>query len=171
MNYIRIDSLNIGDYRKCTANGDGIRVILWCSGCDLHCKGCHNSDWWGFNNGKPFDEEAMNILLKELSNPIINGLTLLGGEPTAEPNIDTEIEIAKKVKETFPNKNIWLYSGHELNELLQNDKAKELLYYCDVLVDGRFVEEKRNIALKFRGSTNQIIWEKKNDEWIKSELN
>lgn len=171
MNYIRIDSLNVGDYKKCSANGEGIRVILWCAGCDLHCEGCHNSDWWNFDCGKPFNEEAMEILLKEISHPLIDGLTLLGGEPTADANIDTEIKIAKKVKEKFSDKNIWLYSGHKLEELLKNEKAKQLLTYCDVVVDGRFIESKRNITLKFRGSTNQIIWEKKDDKWVKSELN
>lgn len=172
MNYIRIDGLHSGDYKKCSMNGTGIRVVLWCSGCDLHCKGCHNSEWWDFNVGKPFDEEAMGLLMRELSDPLVDGLTLLGGEPTARQNIGKEIEVAREVKASFPNKTIWLYSGRKKDELMEDEKSKELLSYCDVLVDGRFVEEKRNIMLKFRGSSNQTIWEKDKDgNFVESGLN
>lgn len=172
MNYFRIDGLKSGDYKECTANGLGFNVVLWCAGCDIHCEGCHNKQLWDFTSGKPFDEEAMKTLISEMEHPMIDGLTLLGGEPMSLRNIDGEIEIAKKIKELFPGKKIWVFSGYTLSQIQENEKRKKLLEYCDYLVDGPFILSKRNISLKFRGSENQIIWEKQKDgTFVKSNLN
>lgn len=172
MNYIRIDGLKSGDYKECSANGTGFNVILWCAGCDIHCEGCHNQQLWDFHNGKEFDDNAMKLLISEMSHPMIDGLTLLGGEPMSMNNVDCEIKIVRKIKELFPNKKIWCFSGHYLDDLMKNDKQKELLSYCDYLVDGPFIKNRRNISLRFRGSDNQTIWEKDtNDLFVKSKLN
>lgn len=172
MNYIRIDGLKSGDYKECTANGTGFNVVLWCTGCDIHCEGCHNQQLWDFASGKTFDEEAMQNLISEMSHPMIDGLTLLGGEPMSIKNVDTEIEIVKKIKELFPEKKIWVFSGYHMEVLQKNSKQKELLSLCDYLVDGPFILKRRNISLKFRGSDNQTIWEKDGEgNFIKSNLN
>lgn len=179
---VRIDSLHFGDYTKCSSNGDGIRIIIWFSGCDIRCRGCHNSDFWDFDNPnfEDFSKKHIDIIINEMSkySKIYSGLSILGGEPFSLKNIDDVLYLCERFKKEFPNKNIWIWSGHTLEWL--DDQTDDEYYWkihyvldlCDYLVDGPFDITKRNISLKFRGSSNQIIWEKsKNDEWIKSELN
>ena len=154
MNYIKITKNDI-------ANGPGVRVTLWVSGCSLRCKGCHNPQTWDFNAGKPFNQDALNELLAALDKSYVQGLTLSGGNPLdSGPEI---LSICKQVKEKFPTKDIWLYSGYTFEEI--NDKAvgEFILEYVDAVVDGPYIEEQRNIALKFRGSDNQHIWERGED--------
>ena len=136
-------------------NGEGIRVSLWVSGCSLHCKGCQNPQTWQFNSGIPFDRNALQELYEALDKPYIQGLTLTGGNPM--DNIPEILHICRTVKEKFPHKDIWLYSGYTFDELRQSQIAMYVLEYVDVLVDGPYVEEQRNIALPWRGSKNQRV--------------
>ena len=148
MNYMKIEKVSIG-------NGLGCRCVLWCSGCSLHCKNCHNPETWDFNAGQPFDKKAKEFLFEQLSKPYIKGITFSGGNP-----IDNSYEIfllAKEIKEEFPNKDIWLYSGYTLEQLQQSQTAMCVLEYIDVLVDGPYIEEQRDITLAFCGSRNQRL--------------
>ncbi|MBR3933514.1 MAG: anaerobic ribonucleoside-triphosphate reductase activating protein [Clostridia bacterium] len=155
MNYGKINPNDI-------ANGVGVRVTLFVSGCTHHCKGCFNSETWDFNYGTPFTSETEDKVLNLLDKDYINGLTLLGGEPMEPQNQRALLPFLKKVKQHFPQKDIWCYSGYLFDKEIRQGRAHcevtdEMLLYIDVLVDGRFVEEKKNIMLKFRGSENQRI--------------
>lgn len=143
-------------------NGTGVRVSLYVSGCSHGCTGCFNEAAWDYRSGTPFGEEQINIILAELSKPYVEGLTLLGGDPLMPKNISTVIDLCKIVKEEFPNKNIWCWTGYTLEEV-QNNHAHDILKYIDVLVDGKFVEELKNLKLPFRGSENQRILYKGKD--------
>lgn len=149
-------------------NGLGCRCTLWVSGCTHQCKGCHNCFSWGFNIGKVFTETDRDGLINLLRKDYIKGLTLSGGDPLDSYN--DVLELTKFVKNILPQKDIWLYTGYTKDEIITSEK-KEILDYIDYLVDGTYTEEKRDVSLKFRGSSNQIIWEKQNNKWIKSELN
>lgn len=144
--------MNISEIKPCdVANGPGVRVSVFVSGCTHHCKGCFNEKTWDFNAGTPCTEETFKYILSSLSPSYITGLTLLGGEPFQ--NQEGLLALVKKVKEVFPTKSIWCFTGY----LFEDVKDTELIKYIDVLVDGRFVEEKKNLMLKFRGSENQRI--------------
>lgn len=156
--------MNYGEIKKFDiANGLGVRVSLFVSGCTHHCKNCFNQMTWDFHYGVPFDEDAQEKVLEYLKPDVIAGLTLIGGEPMEPSNQRALLPFVKKVKERYPNKNIWCYSGYIFDkELLQESRARcevtdELLSYIDILVDGRFVEELKDITLRFRGSSNQRI--------------
>ena len=156
--------MNYGEIKKHDiANGLGVRVSLFVSGCTHHCKGCFNSETWDFNYGKPFTKETEKEIIDALKPSFIKGLTLLGGEPFEKANQRVLLPFLKKVKEIYPDKNIWCYSGYLLDEeLLKDSRARcevtdEMLSYIDVLVDGEFVEELKDISLKFRGSSNQRV--------------
>lgn len=138
------------------ANGTGIRVVLWVSGCRLYCKNCQNPSTWGFNSGKPFDELAKQELFEALDKPYIQGITFSGGHPLEPENFDTILNLAKEIKEKFPTKDIWLYTGYLYEELYYRQISRILLY-IDVLVDGKFVEEEKDLTLKWRGSKNQRV--------------
>lgn len=156
MNYATIKNNDI-------ANGLGIRVSLFVSGCTHHCKGCFNSVAWSFDYGNPFTEETQNQILSLLDKPHIKGLTLLGGEPMEPQNQVEIIKLLRQVKQKFPQKDIWCYSGYTLEELRDTNNRSytpvtdEILSLVDVLVDGKFEEEKKNLKLKFRGSSNQRL--------------
>lgn len=145
------------------ANGVGIRVSLFVSGCTHHCEGCFNEVAWDFNYGEEFTVDVENKIIELLKPDYVHGLTLLGGEPFEIQNQKRLLPFLKKVKQIYPNKNIWAYTGYLFErELLNESKGRceitdELLSYIDVLVDGRFILEQKDIALKFRGSTNQRI--------------
>ncbi len=145
------------------ANGEGVRVTLFVSGCTHHCKGCFNPMTWDFEYGEEFTDEKEKTILDMLSPSYIKGLTLLGGEPMEPVNQRGLLPLLKKVKEQYPNKTVWCYSGYLFDkELLSESRARcevtdELLSYIDILVDGEFVLEKKNIMLQFRGSENQRI--------------
>ena len=147
MNYHKIEKTSI-------VNGTGIRVVLWVSGCSLHCKGCHNPETWSFNSGKPFNLESKNELFEALDKPYIKGITFSGGNPL--DNFAEVFTLCKQIKEKFPTKDIWLYSGYtyeEINPIVMS----MILEYVDVLVDGKYIEEEKDITLKWRGSRNQRV--------------
>lgn len=155
MNYCNIKRRDIAD-------GLGVRVTLFVSGCTHHCKGCFQPETWDFNYGRPFDAGAEEIIFSELGQSFVNGLTLLGGEPFEPDNQRGLLPLLRRVKGRFPDKNVWAYSGYTWEELTQNSRARceatdEMLSLIDVLVDGEFVEEKKDISLRFRGSSNQRI--------------
>lgn len=145
------------------ANGEGVRVSLFVSGCTHHCKGCFNEETWDFNYGKPFTEETEQEILTALSPYYINGLSILGGEPFERQNQKVLLPFLKKVRNAYPKKNIWCYTGYYFDtELLTDSRARceytdEMLHCIDVLVDGRYIEELKDISLAFRGSSNQRI--------------
>ncbi len=145
------------------ANGIGVRVSLFVSGCTHHCKGCFNAEAWDFSYGEPYTDETEAEILRLLSPDYISGLSLLGGEPFEPQNQRVLVGLLRRVKELYPEKNVWCYSGYTLeNELLSDSRARcectdEMLSMIDVLVDGRYEEEKRNISLLFRGSENQRL--------------
>ena len=155
--------MNYGEIKKTDiANGVGVRVSLFVSGCRHHCQNCFNEDTWDFNFGKPFNESAQKEVIDALSKPFIAGLTLIGGEPFEAENQKPLLDFVKKVRSIYENKNIWCYSGFTFDEIMGKSRAsgptaKELISYIDVLVDGRFVENLKDISLKFRGSSNQRI--------------
>lgn len=134
-------------------NGEGLRTVLWVSGCEHHCTNCHNPVTWDINSGLLFDEDAERELFECLSPGYISGVTFSGGDPLHMANRAEITELAKKIKEKFPDKNIWLYTGY-LWEQISN---LEIINYIDVLVDGKFVEELKDKQLHWRGSSNQRI--------------
>lgn len=156
MNYADIKRIDV-------ANGEGVRVSLFVSGCNHHCKGCFNECAWDFNYGNKFTDENIDEVINYLNHDHIEGLTLLGGEPLEYVNQEGILPLVKRVKEKFPNKNIWCYTGFDFEKDVvgkmskDNETTKELLNYIDVMVDGKFEEDKKNLKLKFRGSSNQRI--------------
>lgn len=156
MNYAEIKKTDI-------ANGTGVRVSLFVSGCTHHCKDCFNSEAWDFRYGREFTQETEQELLEALKPEFIAGLSLLGGEPFEPENQRRLLPFLKRVRETYPQKTIWCYTGYLFDrELLSESRARceatdEMLSLIDVLVDGEFVAEQKNISLKFRGSENQRI--------------
>lgn len=156
--------MNYGTIKDCDiANGPGVRVSLFVSGCRHHCKGCFNPETWNFQYGQPFTEETETQILNALSPSYIQGFTLLGGEPFEPENQRVLVNLLKKIRETYPDKDIWCYTGYLYDvDLPENGKVHtevtdEMLSYIDVLVDGEFVEELKDITLVFRGSSNQRI--------------
>lgn len=152
--------MNYASILRCdTANGVGFRVSLFCSGCGRKCAGCFNAKAQDPNYGKKFDDKAKGKIFAELEKDYCKGLSLLGGEPMSvlSDNRKTILALCKEVKEKFPNKDIWMWSGYTIDELLKDEVTKECLNYIDVLVDGPFVEELKDQSLAFRGSSNQRV--------------
>lgn len=155
--------MNYHDIQKCDMlNGNGIRIILFVSGCNHHCKNCQNPETWNPNSGIPFDENALNEIYDELKLDYVNGLTLSGGDPMNESNLDDIYTLVSKIKEDFPDKTIWIYTGYTYDELKNDntengEKRRKILEKCDVLVDGKFVEELKDVNYPYAGSTNQRI--------------
>ena len=137
-------------------NGDGLRVVLWVAGCRCHCEGCQNAYSWNFNEGIKFDEAARQEIFEELKKDYISGITLTGGHPLEPENYPEVLQLCKDIKAQFPNKTIWLYTGYSFLELYCHKVAK-ILSYIDVLVDGKYDKELRDINLKWRGSSNQRV--------------
>lgn len=146
MNYLDILDCSIAD-------GEGVRVVLFVSGCSHCCKGCHNPESWDPDNGKKFTTEVKEKLFELIDRPYIDGLTLTGGDPLFCGNISEIRLLCLEFKRRFPNKTIWLYTGYELDQI----KGLDFLAYVDVIVDGEYKEELRDITLPFRGSSNQRI--------------
>ena len=150
MYYNKIREMDISD-------GEGIRVSLFVQGCEFHCKGCFNPETWNFESGKEFTTETLDVLLKLCDKKYIKGLSILGGEPMHPKNRETVVDIMRAFKFKFPNKDIWMWTGYTLENLLaeNDDDVKSMLIYLDYLIDGQFVEEKKNLNLKWAGSENQ----------------
>lgn len=156
--------MNYGEIKNCDiANGEGVRVSLFVSGCTHHCKNCFNAQTWDFSFGSPFTKETEEMILSLLAPDYINGLSLLGGEPFEPDNQRALLPFLKRVRAQYPDKTIWCYSGYTLeSDLLSESRARcevtdEMLSCLDVLVDGEFIEEQKNISLAFRGSENQRV--------------
>lgn len=154
--------MNYAEIKKCdVANGPGVRVSLFVSGCTHHCKECFNPETWDFGFGKPFTQETVEVLLEALSPDYIKGLTLLGGEPMEQQNQKGLLPLLRQFRERFPDKTVWCFTGYDyekdiLGRMYQEwPETKEMLSYIDVLVDGEFVLEKKDLGLIFKGSSNQ----------------
>ncbi len=156
--------MHYGEIKNCdVANGIGVRVSLFVSGCTNHCKNCFQKETWDFDYGKVFDEEAQLKIIDMLRPDYIDGITVLGGEPFEPENQRGLYPFLKRIKEEFPDKSVWAYSGFTFEELTDElsycncETTDELLKFIDVLVDGRFEDEKKDLSLRFRGSSNQRI--------------
>ncbi len=153
MNYATIKNCDI-------ANGPGVRVSLFVSGCTHRCPGCFNEVAWDFQYGQPFTQETVDTILNMLKPSYIKGLTLLGGEPFEPENQVAVVELLRQVKKTFPEKTVWAYSGYLFDRDILSGRlgdTSEYVSYLDVLVDGPFVQARKNLSLRFRGSDNQRI--------------
>lgn len=150
MNYSKILSADI-------ANGDGFRVSLWVSGCNRHCKGCFNPEAWDCNYGKPFTDREKRLIFAELNNEWCRGISLLGGDPLSHlsDNRKVIIELTREIKEKYPEKTIYLWTGYMFDEIKNDDSMKEILNYVDILIDGPFIEEEKDTTLFLKGSKNQ----------------
>ena len=156
MNYATIKPRDI-------ANGPGVRVSLFVSGCTHRCPGCFNREAWDFGYGLPFDQSVIDRILDDLSPDYVTGLTLLGGEPFEPQNQGPIVELLRQVKANYPEKSIWAFSGYLFDRDILAGRlgdptiTREYLRYLDVLVDGPFVEARKNLSLRFRGSDNQRL--------------
>lgn len=146
MNYSDIKNVDI-------ANGPGVRVSLFVSGCRNHCEGCFNPETWDFSYGKTFDQTAIKRIMNILKKEYVTGLSILGGDPMERENYTEITQLCIHVKRMFPNKTIWIYTGYYYEDL----KDLDLMNFIDVLVDGPFIEELKDLSLKFRGSSNQRL--------------
>lgn len=162
MRYAQIRSMDI-------SNGEGVGVSLFVQGCPFHCKNCFNSETWNFDGGKEWTEETEDKFMKLIDRPYIKRISFLGGEPLAEQNLDDVLSLIKEIRISFPEKTIWLYTGYSYSEIfrgqssclsqegLNNFKRREIIKQCDVLVDGEYIDEQKDLSLKFRGSKNQRV--------------
>lgn len=153
MNYADIRPIDV-------ANGPGIRVSLFVSGCTHACPGCFNPEAWDFGYGQPFTKDEEDAILTHLAKPYVKGLSLLGGEPFHPSNQAAVLELVKRVREAYPGKDVWCYTGYLYEDLLAGkvgEHSRALLEQLDVLVDGPFVLEQKELSLRFRGSANQRL--------------
>lgn len=145
------------------ANGPGVRVSLFVSGCTHRCKGCFNEIAWDFEYGQPFTEETIEGILEMLAPEHIRGITILGGEPFEPQNQEPVLELLRRIRKQYPNKSIWAFSGYLFDKDILSGRlgpweiTREYISYLDVLVDGPFIQEKKNLSLRFRGSSNQRL--------------
>ena len=146
MKYLQIRNLDI-------ANGPGCRVSIFVSGCEHRCKGCFNPDTWNFDCGKEFTEDTLNSILKLIEPDYIAGISILGGEPLHPRNREIVLDLVKKFKAVYPDKTVWLWTGYSWEDIVSDLAGSEI----DVVVDGRFVEELKDLRLKYRGSSNQRV--------------
>lgn len=155
--------MNYGAIKKCDiANGVGVRTVLFVSGCTHHCKGCFQPETWNFDYGERYTKETEDEIIESLRPDYVDGITLLGGEPFEPENQRELVKLLRRIKKELPQKTVWSFSGFTYEELTGDSHAvcevtKEMLSMLDVLVDGEFVEAKRNISLRFRGSENQRL--------------
>lgn len=154
--------MNYADIKKCdVANGPGVRVSLFVSGCTHHCKECFNPETWGFKYGKPFTKDTEDKIIKYMEPDYIKGITLLGGEPLEHINQQGILPLLRRIKKMYPEKNVWCFTGYDFEKdvtgrmLVEWEETKELLSYIDVMVDGEFIIEKKDLGLIFKGSSNQ----------------
>lgn len=152
-------------------NGDGLRIVLWVAGCEHHCANCQNQQTWNPQSGIPFDENSMNEIRNELKKDYISGITFSGGDPLHPKNVQNVLKIVDEIRVSYPTKNIWLYTGYTWEEIMRPiitgdlnlerivtlKTRKELVSKCDVLIDGRYIDELRDVSLHWRGSSNQRV--------------
>ena len=168
MNYAQIRSMDI-------SNGEGIGVSLFVQGCDFHCKNCFNSETWEFSKGQEWNDKTKNQFLKLIETPFIQRVSIIGGEPLHPQNVQNVLKIVDEIRVSYPTKNIWLYTGYTWEEIWIKDNIKtadkvkdmrekairnlrrQVVRMCDVLIDGRYVDELRDISLHWRGSSNQRV--------------
>ena len=161
MNYLKIENEDV-------CNGTGLRVVLWLSGCSHHCYNCQNPQTWDPNNGIPFDESAKQEIFNELSKDYISGITFSGGDPLHGNNLDEVLKLVKQIRNSFPDKTIWLYTGYKIEDIFypyiinqpmtcEQRKRIGVIRYVDILVDGEYIDEQKDLSLKFRGSKNQRV--------------
>lgn len=155
------------------SNGEGVGVSLFVQGCPFHCFNCFNSETWDFNGGKEWTEEIKDKFMKIIDRPYINRISVLGGEPLAEQNLDEVLKLVKEISISFPEKTIWLYTGFTWEDImyrrmphppkytqadfLQWNKRKEIISLCNVVVDGEYIDKQRNLSKKWAGSDNQRV--------------
>lgn len=155
--------MNYGAIKKCDiANGVGVRTVLFVSGCTHHCKSCFQPETWNFDYGEKYTKETEDEIIESLRPDYVDGITLLGGEPFEPENQRELVKLLRRIKKELPQKTVWSFSGYTYEELTGDSRAvcevtNEMLSMLDVLVDGEFVEAKRNISLRFRGSENQRL--------------
>lgn len=150
MRYNKIRKMDI-------SNGEGVRVSLFVQGCSFHCKNCFNPETWDFNKGKEFTTAEIQKIIELANKDYIAGLSVLGGEPLHNNNVNEVFHIVTTFKEKFPNKNIWLWTGFKFEDAIKDSKRKSILCNIDVLIDGQFEEDKKDLTLKWRGSSNQRV--------------
>ena len=161
MNYLAITHEDV-------CNGIGLRCVIWCSGCSHACRLCQNPQTWDQKSGIPFDEDAKQAIFNKLSKDYISGLTLSGGDPLFKDNVEEIYKLVVEVKQKFPTKNIWLYSGYTWEQLFEDDDfdkqeisanqyRRAIILMCDVFVDGEYIDEQRDVTLKWCGSKNQRV--------------
>lgn len=163
MNYAQIRSMDI-------SNGEGIGVSLFVQGCDFHCKNCFNSETWEFSKGHEWNDKTKNQFLKLIETPFIQRVSILGGEPLHPKNVQNVLKIVDEIRVSYPTKNIWLYTGYTWEQIMHPvitdinseqlkmlQMRKELVSKCNVLIDGIYVDELRDISLHWRGSSNQRV--------------
>ena len=151
-------------------NGDGLRVVLWLSGCSHHCYNCQNPQTWNQDSGILFDEVAKQEIFNELSKDYISGITLTGGDPLYESNLDDILSLIKEIRISFPEKTIWLYTGYTISEVVKQEQYEkvngipsvwsqrwEIISNVDILIDGEYIDEQRNLSKKWAGSDNQRV--------------
>ena len=151
-------------------NGDGLRVVLWLSGCSHHCYNCQNPQTWNPDSGIPFDESAKQEIFNELSKDYISGITFSGGDPLHENNLDEVLKLVNEIRISFPEKTIWLYTGYEWNQIMSppaitddlkstiiTEQRKEIISNVDIVVDGKYIDEQKDLTLRWRGSKNQRV--------------
>lgn len=138
------------------ANGPGLRLSLFTSGCSHHCKGCFQPETWNFNNGEPFTSDVQKSIIEKSCSRYIAGLSLLGGDPL--DNVDGILPLLKEYRDVFGNtKTIWLWTGYLFEEVMNDESMSKVLPFVDVIVDGEFIEEQKDITLKYMGSSNQRV--------------
>ena len=152
-------------------NGDGLRVVLWLSGCSHHCYNCQNPQTWNPDSGIPFDDSAKQEIFNELSKDYISGITFSGGDPLHENNLDEVLKLVQEIRNSYPDKSIWLYTGYQWNQIMLpiptitddlhtievTDKRKKIISNVNVLVDGKYIDEQKDLTLKWCGSKNQHV--------------
>lgn len=158
MRYASIRSMDISD-------GEGVGISLFVQGCHFHCKNCFNQSTWDFNGGEEFTDDIKEKMFQLLDKSYMVRISVLGGEPLSPPNRQEVRDLCKEIKQRFPDKKLWLYTGYKKEDLNDTD----ILDFVDVLIDGQYEDENRNLRLQFRGSTNQRIWRKNEGEWLESQ--
>ena len=150
MKYNKIRKMDI-------SNGEGVRVSLFVQGCSFHCKNCFNQETWDFNKGKEFTTIEVNKIVQLANKDYINGLSILGGEPLHPKNIESVSMLCEYFKYKYPYKTIWLWTGFRYEDILKRENNYNIFNYIDILVDGQFEEDKKDLTLKWRGSSNQRV--------------